>query len=158
MFLMSITKYTFSDSQPSSIFRIGYMEIIHGYSYMFDNKSAKNIANVTAAVAGRSKCVADWRAARDRTGWIEILLTHLRNLGAEHSATTLDERMAGMRTKRHFSGTSAVQEVENRMKGRDYREVCWRNIQDVRQANAASIKSLKKGLLMSRQAVQEKVK
>ena len=44
MFLMSITKYTFSDSQPSSIFRIDDMEIIHGHSYMFDNKSAKNIA------------------------------------------------------------------------------------------------------------------
>ena len=44
MFLMSITKYTFSDSQPSSIFRIDDMEIIHGHSYVFDNKSAKNIA------------------------------------------------------------------------------------------------------------------
>ena len=43
MFLMSITKYTFSDSQPSSIFRIDDMEIIHGHSYVFDNKSAKNI-------------------------------------------------------------------------------------------------------------------
>ena len=79
MFLMSITKYTFSDSQTSSIFCTIDMEIIHGHSYMFDIKSAKNIANVTAAVAGRSKCVADWRAARDRTGRIEILLTHWRN-------------------------------------------------------------------------------
>ena len=43
MFLMSITKYTFSDSQTSSIFRIDDMEIIHGHSYVFDNKSAKNI-------------------------------------------------------------------------------------------------------------------
>ena len=76
-----------------------------------DIKSNNIIAKVTAAVAGREKCVAEWRTARDLTGRIEILLTHLKNLGAENSASSLDERLASMRTKRHLSGPSAKDEV-----------------------------------------------
>ena len=97
--------------------------------------------------------MVEWRSARDQTGRIEVLLTHMKNLGAAHCATTLDERLAGMRTKWHLSGTSAIQEVEQRLKGKNFREVCWRDIYDVKQANVASIKNLTKGLMLARQNV-----
>ena len=90
-----------------------------------DIKSNKIIAKVTAAIAGREKCVAEWRTARDLTGRIEILLTHLKNLGAENSASSLDERLASLRTKRHLPGPSAKDEVAMKLEnGVESEKVC----------------------------------
>ena len=73
--------------------------------------SNKIISNVTAAVAGRNLSVADWTTARDQAGKLEVLLTHLKNLGKERCATALIERLAGQNTKRHLAGRSVKQEV-----------------------------------------------
>ena len=122
-----------------------------------DIKSKKIIAKVTAAIAGREKCVAEWRTARDLTGRIEILLTHLKNLGAARCASSLDERLASLRTKRHLSGPSAKNEVTMKLEsGLDIEGMCWRNASDVRDANNASMRNLRKGLSVARTKVMQK--
>ena len=40
--------------------------------------SNKTISDVTAEVAGRIKCVAGWREAREESGRLEVLLKHTR--------------------------------------------------------------------------------
>ena len=71
--------------------------------HILDNLSNNNlIANVTAEVAGRDENVAVWRATREQAGRLEILLTHIKNLGKENCATRLDERLAASRTQRHL--------------------------------------------------------
>ena len=81
-----------------------------------DNKSTKFVSNVTARTAGSSINVAEWRAARERTGRLEVLLDHLKKLGIKNSATALDERLASLRTKRHLAGASAQSEVSQIVK------------------------------------------
>ena len=133
--------------EPKSIVNPRYLDIM----------SNKTIARVTAAVAGREKCVAEWRTARDLTGRIEILLTHLKNLGAENSASSLDERLASMRTKRHLSGPSAKDEVAMKLDiGVRSDKVCWRNVSDVKDANTASMRNLRKGLSVARKKLMQK--
>ena len=108
--------------------------------HLLDKQSSKSIANVTAAVAGREKSVAVWKAAREQAGKLEILLTHIKNLGRERCATPLDERLAALRTKRHLSGTSAQIEVSQRLNNSEEpSEIYWRSDGDIRQANRAQI-------------------
>ena len=105
-----------------------------------DNKSTKFVSNVTARTARSNINVAEWRAAREWTGRLEVLLDHLKKLGIKNSATALDERLASLRTKRHLAGASAQCEVPQIVnQGCDISEKCWRNVEDVRRVNSGSI-------------------
>ena len=116
--------------------------------------SNKTISDVTAEVAGRVKCVAGWRKAREESGRLEVLLKHTRNLGELGCGTALDERLGALRTKRHLAGKSARIEVSEKLQqSKVTSEICWRNVQDVRQATNASIKHIRKGLLLARKKV-----
>ena len=112
------------------------------------------ISNVAAAVAGRNPDVAGWREARDQAGRLEVLLNHTMNLGKLGCGTALDERLGSLRTKRHLSGTSSKLEVSEKLSNSsEPNRICWRKISDVRQATNASVRSLKKGLLLAREKV-----
>ena len=117
--------------------------------------SKHNIAKVTAELAGRVKSVAEWRSAREQTGRLEVLLAHLKNLGSVNSASALDEKLASQRTKRHLSGPSSKYEILQKLKSEEGDDVCWRNICDVKLANNASIRNIRKGLAMTRKKVVE---
>ena len=106
---------------------------------MFDTKMSKSsIAQVTAAIAGDQKCVKEWITAREQAACIEVLLNHHISLGLRKCATNLDERIGSQRTKRHLTGTSAKIEVSRRLEEQNSKEICWRDVKDIEQANAAT--------------------
>ena len=116
--------------------------------------STNLISKVTAAVAGRNVFVAGWREAREQAGRLEVLLNHTENLGRLGCGTALDERLGALRTKRHLSGRSARIEVSEKLSNSsEPNKICWRKVSDVRQATNASIRNLRKGLLLTRKKV-----
>ena len=71
-------------------------------------------------------------------------------------ATNLDERIGSQRTKRHLTGTSARIELSRRLEEKSVKEICWRDVKDIEQANAATVRCLRKGLTLAREEVVRK--
>ena len=115
-----------------------------------------SITQVTSAIAGEKKCVKEWITAREQAARIEVLLNHHVTLRSRKCATNLDERIGSQRTKRHLTGTSARIEVSRRLEERSVKEICWRDVKDMEQANAATVRSLRKGLAQAREEVVRK--
>ena len=131
--------------------------LLHGSSTLTEKKlSNSSIAQVTAAIAGDQKFVKEWVTAREQAARIEVLLNHHVALGLRKCATNLDEPIGSQRTKKHRTGTSGKIEVSRRLEEQNVKEIFWRDVKDIEQANAATVRSLRKGLTLAREEVVKK--
>ena len=108
----------------------------------------------TAVLAGGDKRIKQWSRVRESVIKLEVLVRLYKSLWDLGFGSTLDERLASDRTRRHLTGPSAKYEVERRLKEvSELKEVCWRNPQDVRKVIDSNLKSLKSGLRKAREEV-----
>ena len=89
--------------------------------------------NGTAVLAGGDKRVKQWSGVRASVIKLEALVNLYKSMMDLGFGSTLDEKLASDRTRRHLAGPSAKYEVEKKLKEiKELKEVCWRNPQDVR--------------------------